>query len=251
MVSLLLLRSVGHRDDFCCVPLKRSQFLHSQRNQMNEFGEFSGIFFWGPQWGRGQAPPCSFHSTLILPPRGLLYTLRRCFSTVLPKNLPKAGKAQINRLCSTLCISFSSVQFSHSIVSDSLRPHEPQHTRPPCPSPTPRVHSNHVHWVSDAIHHLILCHPLLLLPSIFPSIRIFSNESVLHIRWPKYCSFGFNISPSNEHPGLISFSMDWLALLAVQGTLKSFLQHHSSKSSVLSFLHRPTLNIHTWPLEKL
>ena len=137
MVSLLLLRSVGHRDDFCCVPLKRSQFLHSQRNQMNEFGEFSGIFFWGPQWGRGQAPPSSFHSTLILPPRGLLYTLRRCFSTVLPKNLPKAGKAQINRLCSTLCISFSSVQFSHSIVSDSLRPHGLQHARLPCPSPTP------------------------------------------------------------------------------------------------------------------
>ena len=81
--------------------------------------------------------------------------------------------------------------------------------------------------------HLILCHPLLLLPPIFPSIRIFSNESALHIRWPKYCSFSFNISPSNEHPGLISFRMDWLDLLAVQGTLKSFLQHHSSKASIL------------------
>ena len=74
---------------------------------------------------------------------------------------------------------------------------------------------------------LILCHPLLLLPSIFPSIRVFSNESALHIRWPKYWSFSFNISPSNEHPGLISFKMDWLDLLAVQGTLKSLLQHHS------------------------
>ena len=81
--------------------------------------------------------------------------------------------------------------------------------------------------------HLILCHPLLLLPSIFPSIRVFSNESALRIRWPKYWSLSFNTSPSNEHPGLISFRMDWLDLLAVQGTLKSLLQHHSSKPSIL------------------
>ena len=81
--------------------------------------------------------------------------------------------------------------------------------------------------------HLILCCPLLLLPSIFPSIRVFSNESALRIRWPKYWSFSFSISPSNEHPGLISFKMDWLGLLAVQGTLKSLLQHHSSKASIL------------------
>ena len=81
-------------------------------------------------------------------------------------------------------------------------------------------------------NHLILCLPHLLLPSIFPSIRICSNESVLHIRWPKYWSFSFNISPSNEHPGLVSFRMHWLDLLAVQGTLKSLLQHHSSKSSI-------------------
>ena len=82
-------------------------------------------------------------------------------------------------------------------------------------------------------NHLILCHPLLLLPSIFPSIRVFSNESLLCIRWPKYWSFSFNISPSNEHPGLISFRIYWLDLLAVQGTLKSLLQHHSSKASIL------------------
>ena len=82
-------------------------------------------------------------------------------------------------------------------------------------------------------NHLILCHPLLLLPSIFPSIRVFSNESALHIRWPKYWSFSFNISPSNEQPGLISFRMDWLDVLAVQGTQKSLLQHHSSKASIL------------------
>ena len=82
-------------------------------------------------------------------------------------------------------------------------------------------------------NHLILCHPLLLLPSIFPSIRVFSHESALRIRWPKYWTFSFNISPSNEHPGLISFRMDWLDLLAVQGILKSLLQHHSSKAPIL------------------
>ena len=82
-------------------------------------------------------------------------------------------------------------------------------------------------------NHLILCHPLLLLPSIFPSIRVFSNKSVLHIRWPKYWSFSFSISPCNEYSGLISFRMDWLDLLAVQGTLKSLLEHHSSKASIL------------------
>ena len=82
-------------------------------------------------------------------------------------------------------------------------------------------------------NHLILCHPPLLLPSIFPSIRVFSNESALCIRWPEYWSFSFSISPSNEHPGLISFKMDWVDLLAVQGTLKSLLQNHSSKASIL------------------
>ena len=116
-------------------------------------------------------------------------------------------------------------------MSDSLRPHELQHTRPPCPSPTPRVHSNSCplrRWC-----HRILCRPLLLLPPIPPSIRVFSNESTLHMRWPNYWSFSFSISPSNEHSGLISFRMDWLDLFAVQGTLKSLLQHHSSKASIL------------------
>ena len=119
-------------------------------------------------------------------------------------------------------------------MSDSLQPHRPQHARPPCPSPTPGVYSN-----SSPLSrlmpstHLILWHPFLLLPSIFCSIKVFSSESALCIRWPKYWSFSFNISPSNEHPGLISFRMDWLDLLAVQGALKSLLQHHSSKASVL------------------
>ena len=84
-------------------------------------------------------------------------------------------------------------------------------------------------------NHLILCRPLLLPPSIFPSIRVFSNESILHVKWPKYCSFSFSISPSNEYSGLISFRMDWLDLLAVQGTLKSLLQNHSSKASILRY----------------
>ena len=92
--------------------------------------------------------------------------------------------------------------------------------------------------------HLILCHPLLLLPPIPPSIRVFSSESTLHIRWPKYWSFSFSVSPSSEHPGLVSFRMDWLDLLAVQGTLKSLIQHHSSKASIFpcsDFFRVPTL----------
>ena len=127
-----------------------------------------------------------------------------------------------------------SVQFSRSVVSDFLRPHESQHTRPPCPTPTPGVHSN-----STSIEpvmpssHLILSRPLLLPSPIPPSIRVFSNESTLRMRWPKYWSFSFSISPSKEILGLISFRMDWLDLEAVQGTLKSLLQHHSSKASIL------------------
>ena len=97
----------------------------------------------------------------------------------------------------------------------------------------PELAQTRVHWVSDAIRYLSLCHSLLLLPSIFPSIRVFSNESAFRIRWPKYWSFSFSLSPSNEYSGLISFRIDWLDLLAVQGTLKSLLQHHSSKASIL------------------
>ena len=126
-----------------------------------------------------------------------------------------------------------SVQFSCSVVSDSLWPHEPQHARPPCPSPTPGVYlsSCPLSWWCHQINSYLLSSspPALSLPSI----RVFSNESALHMRWPKYWSFSFNISPSNEHSRLISFRMDWLDLLAVQGTLKSILQHHSSKTSVL------------------
>ena len=126
-----------------------------------------------------------------------------------------------------------SVQFSHSVVSDSLQPHEMQHSRPPCPSPTPsslKLMSTESVMPSS---HLILWRPLLLLPSISPRVRVFSNESALCIRWPKYWSFSFNISPSNEHPGLISFRRDWFYLPAIQGTVKSLLQHHSLKASIL------------------
>ena len=132
-------------------------------------------------------------------------------------------------------VQFSSVQFSHSVMSDSLRPHELQPARPPCLSPTPGIHSNSHPSVMQSSSHLIFCPPLLLLPTIPPSIRVFSNESTLHMRWSKYWSFRFSIIPSKEIPGLISFRMDWMDLLAVQGTLKSLLQHHSSKASILWF----------------
>ena len=119
-------------------------------------------------------------------------------------------------------------------MSDSLRAHGLQHTRPPCLIANSRRLLKLMSIESVmSFSHLILCRPLLLLPSIFPSIRVFSNESVFHIRWPKYWSFSFSISPSNEYSLLISFRMDRLDLLAVQGALKSLLQHHSSKASFL------------------
>ena len=124
--------------------------------------------------------------------------------------------------------------FSYSVMSDSLRPHELQHCQASLSITNFRSppKSMSIESVMPS-NHLILCHPLLLLPSIFPNITVFSNESALRIRWPKYWSFSFNISPSNEHPGLISFRIHWLDLLAVQGILKSLLQHHSSKASIL------------------
>ena len=128
----------------------------------------------------------------------------------------------------------TSVQFNHSVVSSSLQPHGLKHARLPCPSPIPRVYSNScpLSW---------WCHPTISSSAIpfssclqsFPASGSFSNESVLRIRWPKYLSFSFSISPSNEYSGLIFFRIDWFDLIAVQGTLKSLLQHHSSKASVL------------------
>ena len=124
----------------------------------------------------------------------------------------------------------SSVQFSCSVVSDSLQSHGLQHARPPCPITNTQslLKLMSVESVMPS-NHLILCHPL----SLFPSIKVFSSELALHIRWPKYWSFSFSVSPSSENPELISFRMEWLDLLAVQGTLESLLQHHSSKASIL------------------
>ena len=126
-----------------------------------------------------------------------------------------------------------SVHFSHSVMSDSLQPHEQQHTGLLCPSPNPGACSNSCPLVSDSIQPSHLHWLLLLMSSIFPSIRVFFSESVLCVRWPKYWSFSFSISSSNEYSGLVSFRIDWLDLLAVQGTLKSLLQHHSSKASFI------------------
>ena len=127
-----------------------------------------------------------------------------------------------------------SVHFSLSLVSDSLGPHESQHARPPYPSSTPRVHSNSCpssRWCLPAISFSVI--PFSSCPQSLPALETFSNESILRMRWSKYWSFSLSISPSNEHPGLTSFKMDWLDLLEVQGTLKSLLQHHSSKASIL------------------
>ena len=153
---------------------------------------------------------------------------------------------------SNICLvfSFSCLKNVFSLVAQScptLQPHRLQHARPSCPSPPPGVYPNSCPSLVMPSTPLILYHPLPLLPSIFPSIRVFSNESAVCIRWPKYWSFSFNISPSSEHPGLISFRMDWLDLPAVQETLKSVLQHHSSKASILwcsAFLYSNS-HIHT------
>ena len=128
---------------------------------------------------------------------------------------------------------YQSAQFSRSVVSVSLQSRGLQHARLLSITNSRSLLKLMFIKLVMSSNHLILCHPLLLLPSIFPSIRVFSKESVLPIRWSKYWCFSFSISPSNEHSGLISFRIDWLDLLAVQGTLKSLLQHHSSKASVL------------------
>ena len=170
----------------------------------------------------------------------------------MPTNLLGVWNILIHQFYSYISIwRKNSVQFNLSLVSDSLWPHELQLARPPCKitnsqSP-PKLMSIELVMPSS---HLILCRPLLLLPPVPPSIRVFSNESALRIRWAKYWSFSLNISPSNEHSGLISFRKDWLDLLAVQGTLKSLLQHHSSKASILQCSAFFIVQLsHPWPLE--
>ena len=164
------------------------------------------------------------------------------FNIVLFRKWPRFIHKIKSRVTSSMHVSLV-VDFSCSVVSDSSQTHELQHIRLLCPSPTPRACSNSCP-LSRSPNHLILYHPLFLLPSIFPNIRVFSNESALRIRWSMYWSFSFSISLSSEHSRLISFTIDWFDLLAVQGTLKSLLQHHSSKATIflaLSFLYNPTL----------
>ena len=145
----------------------------------------------------------------------MLYTLN-LYGAISKLYLNSVQFSSFAQLCLTLCdpmnCSMSGLLVHHQLLEST---------------------QTHIHQISMPSSHLILCPPLLLLPSIFPSIRVFSNESALHMRWPKYWSFSFNTSPSNEHPGLISFRMDWLDLPAVQGTVESILQHHSSKASLL------------------
>ena len=163
-------------------------------------------------------------------------------------------------ISSIACVFIFLVQFSCSVVSDSLWPHGLQHARLPCPSPTPRVYSNSCSLsllklmfieLVMPFNHLILCRPLLLLPSIILSIRVFSNESALRLRWPKYWNFSFSISPSNEYSGLISFRMDWLVGFPCcprdSQESSPTPQFKSTNSLVLSFLYSPTLtSIHDY-----
>ena len=159
---------------------------------------------------------------------------------------------QMNLLIWECLKSYLLFLFSHSVMSNSLRAYGLQHSRLPCPSPSSRACSNFCslsQWCHPTVSY---CRPLLLLPSIFPSIKVFSSVSAFRIRWPKYWSFSFSISPFNEYSGLISFRMYWFDLLAVQGTLKSLLQHHSSKAPILrrSAFFMVSSHIHTWLLEK-
>ena len=155
----------------------------------------------------------------------------------LPLNVKRDKNYQTSvrslSLSSTKNKAVQSVQFSSVSQSCPCNPMNPSMPGLPDHHQLPEFTQIHVHSVSEQSSHLILCHPLLLLPLIPPRIRVFSNESTLCMRWPKYWSFSFSISPSNEDAGLVSIRMNWLDLLAVQGTLKSLLQHHSSKASVL------------------
>ena len=158
-----------------------------------------------------------------------IYTIKLVCAFVSTKPLVKSYVHYFQ----VICLLFILVQFSCSVVSDSLWPMNSNTPGLPVHHQLPEFTQTHVHWVGDAIQSSHPLSPFLLLPSIFPRFRVFSKESALHIRWPKYWSFSFSISPSNEYPGLISFRMNWLDLLAVQGILKSLLQHHSSKALIL------------------
>ena len=171
-------------------------------------------------------------------PHAVLKTQCNQIDRHLKTKKPLATFSSVAQSCLSLCdpmaCSTPGLPVHHQLPARqaSLSITNSQHVRPPCPSSWSLPKLLSIESVMPS-NHLILCRPLLLPPSIFPSIRVFSNESDLRIRWPKSWSLSFSISPSNEHPGLISFRMDWLDLLAVQGTLNSLLQHHSSKASIL------------------
>jgi len=172
-----------------------------------------------------------------------------CFSLIVDIDMPREGKHS----CWRSHLWMGSVQFTQESCPTLCDPMDCRMPGFPVYHELPELTQTHVHWVNDAINHLILCCPLLLLPSNFSRIRVFSNESVLRIRWPKYWSFSFSISPSNKYSGLISLRTDCLDLLAVQGTLKSLLQHHGSKASILQcsdFFMVQHSHIHTRLLEK-
>ena len=178
-------------------------------------------------------PPSPKSSIYWPSPRPLWSSFSELCETVFPRLLSSFCPKQNLTHNSSCCASFLSLFSSAAVMSNSATPRTA--ARQASLSITNSRSPPKLMSIESVIpsNHLTLCHPLLLLPSILPSIRVFSNESALNIRWPKYWSFGFNISPSNEYLGLISFRMDWLDLLAVQGTLRSLLQHHSSKASVL------------------
>ena len=192
----------------------------------------------------------SLSSHFVLPHRHPLFLLQPlwlclCFD-------PWCHRVSANSAPSTYCAPPSLLQFSCSVVSNSATPWTAA-----CQASLAITNTQSLPKLTSIesvmpSNHLILCCPLLFLLSVFLSIRVFWNESVLHISWPKYWSFSFSISPYNEYPGLISFRIIWLDLLAVQGTLKSLLQHHSSKASILrhSAFFIVQIYIHTWPLEK-
>ena len=196
--------------------------------------EWAAIFF-----SRGSSQPRDQTWVSCIAGRFFIIWATREFSSMSPMSISKW--------------IFSSVQFSHSVVSNSLQPHGLQHARLSSLSLTNSQSLLKLMSIKSVMpsNHLILCRPLLLLPSVFPSIKVFSKKSVLHIRWPKYWRFSFSISPSNKYSGLISFKIDWFDLLAVQETLKRLLQHHSSKASILwhSAFFMVQLSYSSWLLE--
>ena len=224
----------------CVVPTEAAGFSQATINQITGkalkkkllFKEHPTARAWGPHqwvWAKNEGDALVYVSAAVLPEEkewpAFLTPGKQWKSPSLSWESHEPG---VNHW--ETHTNFSSVQFSCSVMSNSLWPHELQHPRPPLSITSSRslLKLMSIESVMPS-NHLILCRLLLLPPSLFPSIRVFSNESVLRIRWPKYWSFSFSISPSNEYSGLISFRMDWLDLLAVQRKSQEFLQHHSSK----------------------